>query len=73
MFQRIIDKLYSGMSNVFSIADDILISGFVEQDKDHNATINKLVRVCRWENVKLNKDKVPFQMHQHSIFWQNTP
>ena len=28
MFKRKINELFSGMSNVFSIADDILITGF---------------------------------------------
>ena len=30
MFQKKIDELFSGMSNVFGIADDILIIGFDE-------------------------------------------
>ena len=29
MFQKNIDELLSGMSNVFSIADDILIAGLM--------------------------------------------
>ena len=43
---------------MFSVfADDILIAGFYEQDKDHGGTLDKLLQVCSQENVKLNKDK----------------
>ena len=34
-------ELFGGMPNVFSIADDILIAGFDEQGKDHDATLDK--------------------------------
>ena len=46
MFQKI-DKLFSNMPNVFGIADDILISGFDGQGKDHDETLDKVFRVCR--------------------------
>ena len=32
------------MPNLFSVADDILISGFDEQGKDHNETLGKCSR-----------------------------
>ena len=33
MFQKKIDKLFSGMTNVFSIANDIVIAGLVLMSK----------------------------------------
>ena len=38
MFQKKIDELFSGMPNVFTIADDIIIVGFDElgRDNGHN-------------------------------------
>ena len=60
MFPKKIGELFSGIQNVFSIADDILIAGFDEQGKDHNTTLDKVLRVCRQANVKLNKDKCLF-------------
>ena len=41
MFQKKIDKLFSGMLNVFSIANDILISGFSEQGTDHEYNVRQ--------------------------------
>ena len=36
MFQKKIDELFSGMSNVFRIAKIILIAGFDEWGKNHD-------------------------------------
>ena len=36
MFQKRIDELFSALSNVIGIADDILNSGFDEWGKDHD-------------------------------------
>ena len=49
------------MSNVFGIADDILTSGFDEQGKDHNETLEKVLWVCRQVNLKFNKNKCLFR------------
>ena len=61
MFQKKIVKLFSSMPNEFSIADDILIAGFDKQEKDHNATLDKVLTICRQANMKLNKDKCLFR------------
>ena len=45
MFQKKIDELFSGMPNVFSIADDILIAGLNGQGKDHDKTLEKVHQV----------------------------
>ena len=49
------------MPNVFSIADDILIAGYNKQDKDHDETLDKVLRVCKQANLKLNKGKCLFR------------
>ena len=53
MFQRKIDKLFNRIPNVFSIADDILIAGFDELGRGHDATLDKVLRICRQANMKL--------------------
>ena len=60
MFQKI-DELLKGMPNVFGLADDILITGFDELGRDYNATLDKVLRICREANMKLNKDKCIFR------------
>ena len=42
MFQRKIDELLKGLSNIFGIADDNLIAGFDDLRRDHDATLGKL-------------------------------
>ena len=57
MLQKKIDELFSGMPNVFGIANDILIAGIDKQGKDHDETSDKVLQVCRQAHLKLNKDK----------------
>ena len=61
MFQKKIVELFSDMQNVLSIADDILISGFNDQGKDHDITLDKLLWVYQQANMKFNKDKCLFR------------
>ena len=46
-----------GLSNLFGIADDILIAGFIDMGRDHDATLTKVLTICRQANLRLNKDK----------------
>ena len=57
MFQKKINELFSSMSSVFGIADDILIAGFDEWSKDCEETLEKVPQVCREANLKLSKDR----------------
>ena len=43
MFLRKIDELLKGLSNVFGLADDILIAGFDDLGRDDNATLDKVL------------------------------
>ena len=52
MFQTKLYEIYNGMPNAFSNANDILIAGFNEQGKDHDATLDKVLRSCRQENLE---------------------
>ena len=56
-----IDELLEGLPNVFGIADHILIAECDNMDRDCNATLNKVLRICRQTNLKLNKDKCFFR------------
>ena len=39
MFQRKVDKIFKNLSNVFGIADDILVIGYDIDGKDHDDTL----------------------------------
>ena len=55
MFQTI-DKLFNGMPNIFGIADDHLYAGFDELGRDHDTTLDKMLKIWRQANLKLNRD-----------------
>ena len=61
MFLRKIDKLFHELPNVFSIANDMLIAGFNELDRDHDETVDKVLKVCREAKQQLNKYKCHFR------------
>ena len=71
-----IDEIFSSMHNVVSMNDHILIASFDEQGKDHDATFNKVLRICRQTSLKLNKGKCLFRCTSitffgRRIFWQD--
>ena len=68
MFHKKTDEILSGMPSIFCIADDILIAGFDKQGKDHDATLDKILRLCRQVNLKPNKDKFPFRCSRIPFF-----
>ena len=43
--------------NVLGIADDISVVGSVVLGRDHNVTLDKVLRICRQANLKSNKNK----------------
>ena len=47
MFQKKTDEIFSGMPNVFSIADDILMQVLMTMAETHNATLDKILRICK--------------------------
>ena len=55
VFKKKIDKICSSMTNVFKITDDMLNADFKEQCKDHDETLDKVLRRHRQANLKLKK------------------
>ena len=47
MFQRKIDEIFNDLPNVFGIADDILVVGYQADGKDHDKTLQKVLKTCR--------------------------
>ena len=47
MFQRNIDELFHRLTNVFGIANDILIEGFDNIGRYHDETMDKVLEICR--------------------------
>ena len=72
IFQRNIDKLFQGLSNVFGIADGIPIAWFNDLGKDHDPTLDKVLRICSKANLKLNRQML-LQVYQHHLFREIIP
>ena len=68
MFQKEIDKLFCGMPHVFGIADDILIACFNELGMGHSAAVDKVLRICRQANLKLNTNNCLFRCTCNAFF-----
>ena len=47
MLQRKIGRLFQRLLKMFAIADDIVITGFDKMGRGHNATLDKVLRICR--------------------------
>ena len=61
MFQHKTDEIFSDMTNVFGIMDNILVIGYDEDGVDHDAAVHNVL--WQWEevNLKLNKEKCHFR------------
>ena len=65
IFQMKLDQNLEGLKGVFKIADDILITGQGETereaDEDHDRNLKSLLDRCRERNIKLDKKKFTFE------------
>ena len=55
------DELFTDMSNVSGIADDILIVGYGFDKGGHDKALRQVMPICHWEIFKLNKYKCHFR------------
>ena len=60
MFKIKVDELFHGISNAICIADDIPIAGINELGRYHDATLDKVLGICRGSTWRFNEDKCLF-------------
>ena len=67
-FQRRLDNVLEGLSNVAVIADDIVIFGTGDTIEDatrsHDEALTALLQRCKDKNLKLNKKKLKFKLSE---------
>ena len=51
----------TGVACVFGIADDILVLGYEADSKDHEDTLQKVLKMYRKVNLILDKDRCHFR------------
>ena len=61
MFQRKIDGICEELSDVFGIADNILVVGYNINGRDHKNTQQRVLHIGRKENLKLHTYKCLFR------------
>ena len=61
MFQQKFNEIFKDLPNVFGIADDILVNGYDSDGKDHDETLQQVLQICRYVNLKLKQDKCHFK------------
>ena len=62
VFQKEIDLTYEGLPGVAAIVDDILVNG--NNQEDHDAKLEAVLRRTRERGIKLNPDKCVFRTNQ---------
>ena len=56
-----------GLSNVFGIAEDILIAGLDKLGRDCDETVDIILQICKKASFKLRFISIPFQ--REDILW----
>ena len=71
-FQQYLDQNLEGLSGVYKIADDILITGQGETQEDamvdHDNNLKALLERCRQRHIKLNPNKLELYSSEISFF-----
>ena len=68
MFQRRMDEIFKELPNMFGIADDTLVVGYDDYDRDHDNTLRRVLQICREVNLKLYKEKSHFRCFSVAFF-----
>ena len=68
IFQIKMDKIFGSITNVFGIADDIIVAGWSDDGSDHDDALTRVLECARKNNVKFNDDKLVFRQKQLPFF-----
>ena len=68
VFQRQIDATFGDIEGVTGIADDLIIYGFDDDRKDHEATFHAVLNRARQTGVKFNREKMVISTRKIPFF-----
>ena len=71
MFQRKVDETFGDIPGVTGIADDIVVVGYQEDGKDHDANLKAVLERARETGIKLNPDKLKVKCKKIPFLWQH--
>ena len=67
VFQCKLDSIFLNLDNVMIIADDIMVIGYQEDERDHDKAFTQLLETAK-KNIKLNFDKIQYKQKQVEFF-----
>ena len=68
VFQRKVDETFGDIPEVTGIADDIVVVGYQEDGKDHDANLKAVLQRARETGIKLNPDKLKVKCKKIPFF-----
>ena len=68
VFQHKLDQCFGYIPNVIVIADDIMVIGRMQNQRDHDQALTTLLHTARKCNVRLNYDKLQYKQTEVEFF-----
>ena len=69
VFQKKLDRTYEGIANVTGIADDIIVSGRLQEE--HDTALVAMLEASRRNNIELNSEKFQLKAISVNFFWSH--
>ena len=64
VFQRKLDSIFLNLENVMIITDDIMVTGYQEDEQDNDKAFTQLLETNKKNNIKLNFDKIQYKQKE---------
>ena len=68
VFQRKLDQYFRQINQVIVIADNIMVVGKQQNNRDHDTALTNLLETARKSNIHLNFDKLQYKMTEVDFF-----
>ena len=72
VYQYKVDSHLEGIKNCMAIADDIIIFGYRDDGRDHDATVRQVLDKAKAVGMKFNPSKCQFRKTFSKILWLGT-
>ena len=64
VFQRKLDFIFLNFENVRTVADDVMVIGYQEDEWDHDKAFTQSLETIKKNNIKLNFDKIQYKQKE---------
>ena len=70
VFQRKLDTIFLNSDQVVIIADDMMVTGYQQDEHDHDIPFTKFLETAKKNNIKLNYDQIQYQEKELEFFME---